>query len=125
MAESAIPAHLQRTRVRTARVPDDYEPPYPSFSGRYSPSVTQVVMAYFGVQWRGPRPAAVDLALDRLWSDLHASGAGHRDNASYVDEAGFATRLTVAYVMNRMETGLVGDLRGATIVLEAAAAVVG
>jgi len=35
------------------------------------------------------------------------------------------TRLTVAYVMNRMETGLVGDIRGATIVLEAAAAVVG
>jgi len=35
------------------------------------------------------------------------------------------TRLTVAYVMNRMETGLVGDLRGATIVLAAAAAVVG
>jgi len=35
------------------------------------------------------------------------------------------TRLTVAYVMNRMETGLVGDLRGATIVLAAAAAAVG
>jgi aldoxime dehydratase len=97
VAESAIPAHLQRPRVRTAGVPDDYEPPYPSFSARYRPSVTQVVMAYFGVQWRGPRPAAVDLALDRLWSDLQTSGAGHRDNASYVDEAGCATRLTVAY----------------------------
>jgi CubicO group peptidase (beta-lactamase class C family) len=29
------------------------------------------------------------------------------------------TELTVCYVMNRMESGLVGDLRGATIVLEA------
>ena len=65
MAESAIPAHLQRPRVRTVRVPGDYEPPYPSFSARYRPSVTQVVMAYFGIQWRGPRPEAVDLALDR------------------------------------------------------------
>ena len=58
MAESAIPAHLRRTRVRTVRVPGDYEPPYPSFSARYRPSVTQVVMAYFGVQWRGPRPGS-------------------------------------------------------------------
>jgi CubicO group peptidase (beta-lactamase class C family) len=31
-------------------------------------------------------------------------------------------RLTVCYVMNRMETGLQGDFRGATIMLEAAAA---
>jgi CubicO group peptidase (beta-lactamase class C family) len=30
------------------------------------------------------------------------------------------TDLTVCYVMNRMESGLVGDLRGMTIVLEAA-----
>jgi len=35
------------------------------------------------------------------------------------------TRLTVAYVMNRMESGVLGDIRGATIVLAAAAAVVG
>ena len=31
-------------------------------------------------------------------------------------------RLTVCYVMNRMETGLQGDFRGATIMLAAAAA---
>ncbi len=35
------------------------------------------------------------------------------------------TQLTVAYMMNRMDAGLVGDLRGATIVLAAAVAVVG
>jgi len=28
-------------------------------------------------------------------------------------------RLTVSYVMNRMESGLVGDLRGANIVMAA------
>jgi CubicO group peptidase (beta-lactamase class C family) len=33
--------------------------------------------------------------------------------------------ITVVYVMNRMEAGLVGDARGITIVLEAASAVVG
>jgi hypothetical protein len=31
-------------------------------------------------------------------------------------------RLTVAYVMNRMEAGLEGDVRGAEIMLAAAAA---
>ena len=35
------------------------------------------------------------------------------------------TELTVCYVMNRMESGLVGDLRGATIMLEAAGALMG
>jgi CubicO group peptidase (beta-lactamase class C family) len=35
------------------------------------------------------------------------------------------TRLTVAYMMNRMDTGLVGDIRGATIVLAAAVGVLG
>jgi hypothetical protein len=34
------------------------------------------------------------------------------------------TRLTVSYVMNRMEPGLEGDLRGANLVLAAAAAMV-
>src|SRR5579875_651906 len=35
------------------------------------------------------------------------------------------TRMAVSYVMNRMESGLVGDLRGASIVLAAAASVAG
>ncbi len=35
------------------------------------------------------------------------------------------TRMSVAYVMNRMESGLVGDLRGATLVLAAATSVLG
>jgi hypothetical protein len=34
-------------------------------------------------------------------------------------------RVTVAYVMNRMERGLVGDLRGASVVLAAASALAG
>ncbi len=35
------------------------------------------------------------------------------------------TELTVAYVMNKMESGLVGDLRGASLVLAAASSVLG
>lgn len=35
--ESAIPLHLETQRTRHKRVPDDYQPPYPSFVARYSP----------------------------------------------------------------------------------------
>jgi aldoxime dehydratase len=88
--ESAIPDHLQRVRTRPIRVPSDYVPPYPSYSARFRPAVTQVVMAYFGVQWTGDRPEVMS-------PDLSSAGCGHRDRAAYVDESGYETVLTVAY----------------------------
>jgi aldoxime dehydratase len=96
--ESAIPEHLQTARTRHRRVGDDYAPPYPSFVARHSPSVTRVVMAYFGLQSRGAPPAAAEQALARLASDFAAAdGPTHWDRASYVDEAGFTNIVTVAY----------------------------
>ena len=95
--ESAIPDHLQRTRTRPIRVPDDYAPPYPSYSARFRPTVSQVVMAYFGVQWRDDQPAAVTAALDEIANSVGSGGAGHWDRALYVDESGYQTVLTVAY----------------------------
>ena len=59
--ESAIPLHLETPRTRHKRVPDDYQPPYPSFVARYKPAVSRVVMAYFGVQYRGAAAAADSL----------------------------------------------------------------
>ena len=53
VAESAIPPHLTVERTRPRRVPDDYAPPYPSFVARNAPEVSQVVMAYFGLQPAG------------------------------------------------------------------------
>ena len=96
--ESAIPEHLQTARTRHRRVGDDYAPPYPSFVARHKPSVTRVVMAYFGLQSRGAPPAAAEQALARLASDFAAAdGPTHWDRASYVDEAGFTNVVTVAY----------------------------
>ena len=95
--ESAIPDHLQRARTRPIRVPGDYAPPYPSYSARFRPTVAQVVMAYFGVQWRDDQPAAVTAALDEIANGVGAGGAGHWDRALYVDESGYQTLLTVAY----------------------------
>jgi hypothetical protein len=93
--ESAIPEHLQTARTRHRRVGDDYAPPYPSFVARHKPSVTRVVMAYFGLQSRGAPPAAAEQALSRLAADFAtADGPTHWDRASYVDEAGFTNVVT-------------------------------
>ena len=71
--ESAIPEHLQTARTRHRRVGADYAPPYPSFVARHKPSVTRVVMAYFGLQCRGEPSAAAEQALSRLASDFEAA----------------------------------------------------
>ncbi|MDA9435133.1 phenylacetaldoxime dehydratase family protein [Bradyrhizobium sp. CCBAU 51627] len=96
--ESAIPAHLETQRTRHKRVPDDYRPPYPSFVARYKPGVNRVVMAYFGVQYRGAAPAAAAEALAEI-AGLFAGegGPSHWDRAHYVDQAGHANIVSVAY----------------------------
>ena len=96
--ESAIPEHLQSVRTRHRRVPDDYAPPYPSFVARHKPSVTRLVMAYFGVQFDGAASTAADQAVAWIASRFETSGGpSHWDRARYVDEAGFTTIVTVAY----------------------------
>jgi aldoxime dehydratase len=96
--ESAIPPHLQVTRTRHRRVPDDYQPPYPSFVARHRPAVERMVMAYFGVQYRGDAPPARAAAL-RWIADAFAAAGGpkHWDRAEYVDEAGYTNVVSVAY----------------------------
>nr|GAJ35837.1 phenylacetaldoxime dehydratase [Bradyrhizobium sp. DOA9] len=79
-------------------MPDDYQPPYPSFVARYKPSVSRVVMAYFGVQCGGAAPAAAMDALNEL-AGLFAmdGGPSHWDRARYADQSGFENVVTVAY----------------------------
>ncbi|MHC4046267.1 phenylacetaldoxime dehydratase family protein [Bradyrhizobium sp. 23AC] len=96
--ESAIPQHLETQRTRHKRVPDDYQPPYPSFVARYKPTVSRVVMAYFGVQYRGKAPAAATEALLEIAERFSAeSGPLHWDRARYVDQTGYETIVSVAY----------------------------
>lgn len=96
--ESAIPPHLETERSRHRRVPDDYRPPYPSFVARYKPAVSRVVMAYFGVQYRGAVPAAATEALAEIAGRFRADrGPSHWDRAQYVDQAGCTNVVSVAY----------------------------
>ena len=84
MMESAIPPHLQTARSRHKRVGDDYQPPYPSFVARYKPAVGRVVMAYFGVQYRGATHAAATEALTRIAPRLTATDGPSHCRASEV-----------------------------------------
>jgi len=96
--ESAIPLHLEIPRTRHKRVPDDYQPPYPSFVARYKPAVNRVVMAYFGLQYRGTAPAAATDALADIAARFAAEGGpSHWDRAQYVDQAGYENVVSVAY----------------------------
>lgn len=96
--ESAIPQHLEIERTRHKRVPDDYQPPYPSFVARYKPKVGRLVMAYFGVQYRGVESADATEALAEIVGLFAGEGGpSHWDRAHYVDQAGHANIVSVAY----------------------------
>ncbi|QDP26724.1 phenylacetaldoxime dehydratase family protein [Bradyrhizobium cosmicum] len=96
--ESAIPLHLETQRTRHKRVPDDYQPPYPSFVARYKPEVVRVVMAYFGVQYRDVAPAAAMEALAAIGERFAGEGGPtHWDRAHYVDQAGYTNVVSAAY----------------------------
>ena len=96
--ESAIPKHLECPRTRHRRVADDYTPPYPSTVARFKPEVKQVVMAYFGVQYRGAISNGTEKALKSIASAFTSDGGpGHWDRAQYVDEASFTNIISIGY----------------------------
>jgi aldoxime dehydratase len=79
-------------------VPDDYQPPYPSFVARHKPAIGRVIMAYFGIQYRGAAPAAAAEALAQIAVRFSAgNGPSHWDRAQCVDQAGFTNVVSVAY----------------------------
>jgi aldoxime dehydratase len=93
--EPAIPAHLTVARTRPARMKEGYAPPYPSFVARMQPGVCQVVMAYFGLQFRGEPPAGALDVLDAAFAA--ADGPGHHDRAREVAPDGTADVASIAY----------------------------
>lgn len=97
--ESAIDTHLRCPRTRTRRIEDDYAPPYPVWSARAPSSVTQVVMAYFGVQSFGKEhQGRACAALMKIAADFKlADGPGHHDLTHYVDAEGYDNMIAIAY----------------------------
>jgi aldoxime dehydratase len=93
--ESAIPAHLTVARTHPGRMKDGWNPPYPSFVARMAPAVRQVVMAYFGLQFRGKPPAGPLGVLDAAFAA--ADGPGHHDRARWTAPDGTTDIVSIAY----------------------------
>lgn len=79
--KSAIPVHLRCQRTRTPRASDVYSPPSPAWCARMDAGVEQLVMGYFGVQWRrdGGRDRAKHLVAIMRGFFALADGPGHTD----------------------------------------------
>ena len=97
--ESAIDTHLVCPRALSRRVPDDYEPPFPMWVGRADEQLTQVTMAYLGVQYRGDaqRPAALQAMRNIVDSFGLADGPVHHDLTHHTDKQGYDNLMIVGY----------------------------
>jgi aldoxime dehydratase len=97
--ESAIDTHLQCPRTLSRRVAADYNPPFPMFVGRAAQDLTQVVMGYFGVQYRGDEHRAEALeALRHIVGDFGLEdGPGEYDTTYHEDSSGYGNLIAVGY----------------------------
>lgn len=99
LMESAISEHLKCPRTLTRRVPDTYAPPFPMWVGRSDEKLHQVVMGYFGVQFRGDEQRSDALAAMRhIVASLDlADGALHHDLTHHLDNQGYENLIVAGY----------------------------
>ncbi|QZY97542.1 aliphatic aldoxime dehydratase [Pantoea dispersa] len=96
--ESAIDKHLKCPRTLSRRVHDDYEPPFPMFVGRADKELTQVVMAYLGVQFHEEHRQKAILAMQHMVDSFSLDyGPDHHDITFHVDNQGFGNFIVVGY----------------------------
>ncbi|HEY0269124.1 MAG TPA: phenylacetaldoxime dehydratase family protein, partial [Methyloradius sp.] len=97
--ESAIDKHLVCPRTIQRTMKEGYVPPYPAWTARTDTSVTQVVMGYFGVQFKDYElHGKACMALDQiLRSFAVANGPKHIDIARFKDAQGFENMVAIAY----------------------------
>ncbi|GAA4737448.1 phenylacetaldoxime dehydratase family protein [Nocardioides endophyticus] len=97
--ESAIDTHLKCARTLSRRVPDEYETPFPMFVAGADESLSQVVMAYLGVQYADSpeRPAALT-ALRQIDSSFEVpDGPVSHDMTDHVDNQDHHNLVVVGY----------------------------
>lgn len=96
--ESAIDKHLKCPRTLSRRVHDDYEPPFPMFVGRADKELTQVVMAYLGVQFHEEHRQKAISAMQHMVDSFSLDyGPDHHDMTFHVDNQGFGNFIVVGY----------------------------
>jgi aldoxime dehydratase len=97
--ESAIDKHLKCPRTLSRRVPDEYQPPFPMWVGRADEQLEQVVMGYWGVQYRGEdqREAALN-AMRHIAASLSLPhGPLSHDLTHHTDNSGYDNLMIVGY----------------------------
>jgi aldoxime dehydratase len=97
--DSAITPHLRCPRTRTRRVSDTWAPTVPNWSAVVPESITQVVMAYYGVQSKGESEngracAAFQTILKQF---KLADGPARHDLVQFIDGQGHLNLIAVAY----------------------------
>lgn len=96
--ESSIAPHLIVERTEQSHMRDGWNPPSPAFSARFGTSVEAVVMAYYGIQYRGDRPDGAVAASQELQQRVAAAdGPVHHDIATVVDNAGYTNEIAALY----------------------------
>lgn len=101
--ESAIDTHLKCLRTLSRRVADDYQPPFPMWVARADDSFTEVVMAYFGVQYLGEVRKAEALDALRIIAGHFslADGPQNHDLTHHKDTQGYDNLMAVGYWRDR------------------------
>ena len=97
--ESAIDKHLKCPRTLSRRVPDEYQPPFPMWVARADEQLEQVVMGYWGVQYRGEdqREAALN-AMRHIAAGLSLpDGPLSHDLTHHTDNSGYDNLMIVGY----------------------------
>ncbi|TCK26788.1 phenylacetaldoxime dehydratase family protein [Pseudonocardia endophytica] len=97
--ESAIDKHMQCPRTLSRRVADDYTPPFPMVVARAEQDLTQVVMAYLGVQYRGEenRAEALETLRHIVGTFDVEDGPGEWDATQHTDNSGYDNLIVVGY----------------------------
>ncbi|VVQ13047.1 Phenylacetaldoxime dehydratase [Pseudomonas fluorescens] len=97
--ESAIDKHLKCPRTLSRRVPDEYQPPFPMWVGRADERLEQVVMGYWGVQYRGEDQREVALhAMRHIAASLSLpDGPLSHDLTHHADNSGYDNLMIVGY----------------------------
>ncbi len=96
--ESAIDQHLKCPRTLSRRVDDDYQPPFPMWVGRADDSLTQLTMAYLGIQFKDESRAKALQAMRHIVASFGvADGPGNHDMTYHLDNQGYGNFIIVGY----------------------------
>jgi aldoxime dehydratase len=97
--QSAVPAHLRRTRSRSTRVGDDYVPRGVAYAPLFPESTTRLAVAYLGLQhparqWETQSDLATSWLRNALAGD---DGPAVIDSTQFVDTRGWINPMFICY----------------------------